>query len=567
MIWIVLHTAFAAVGTSAQPAPTPPLLFPAPGARDICPDTPLRITFSDAPQVGRGKIQVFDATDDALVEAIDVAAPTRTRTIGGLPNFSDHPVIISDSQVSVYLSSQALGYHKTYYVKVDAGAFMDGAGNAAALGLDDNSWRFTTRSAPPAQGSRRLTVAADGSGDFATVQGAIDFVPEGNTVATQIFIRRGTYNEIVAFTRKHAITLLGEDRKQTVIAYANNERFNGNAGGNPFAPGAGAPGAANPRRGGAVYRRGLFLAHRADDLVIANLTLRNTTPQGGSQAEAIILNGSPSARAMITSVDLYSFQDTLQINGQAYISDCSIEGDVDFMWGTGPCFFENCTARSLRSRAYYTQIRNPASNHGYVYKSCTFNGAPGVTDNFLSRIAPARFPASEMVLIDCVLTGAVGAVAWRLDQAKEAPNVHFWEYRSHDAEGKPADTSGRLAAGRQLTLPNDAETIAGYSDPKFVLGNQWSPELAPIITSQPEEATIRAGEAVMLAVNAVAVPRATYQWQKDGADLTGATSATYTIEHSGPNHVGSYAVVVRNSAGKVTSQPARLRLSGHEPGR
>ena len=317
-------------------------------------------------------------------------------------------------------------------------------------------------------------------------------MPEGNTAAITIFIGKGTYHEIVCFSRKNAITLLGEDRKKTVIAYANNERFNGNSGGNPFGPGAGVPAAANPRRGGAVYRRGLLLAHRVDDLVIANLTLRNTTAQGGSQAEAIILNGTSSARAILTGVDLYSFQDTLQINGQAYLSDCAIEGDVDFMWGTGPCFFENCTARSVRSNGYYTQIRNPAAHHGYVYKNCTFGGAPGVTGNVLSRIAPARFPASEVVLIDCILTSAVGAAGWRLDQATLAPTIRFWESNSRDPDGKPVDTSRRLAVSRQLTLPDDRETIAAYSDPRYVLGGIWSPALAPIITRQPEAVSVQA---------------------------------------------------------------------------
>ena len=199
-------------------------------------------------------------------------------------------------------------------------------------------------------------------------------------------------------------------------------------------------------RSGAIYRRGMFLAQRVNDLVIANLTLHNTTPQGGTQAEAIILNGGPDAHAILANLDLYSFQDTLQINGQAYITNCYIEGDVDFMWGKGPCFFENCEAKSLRSNAYYTQIRNPATNHGYVYKDCKFDGAPGVTGNFLSRIAPARFPASEVVLINCTLSDAVGAVGWRLDMATEAPSVHFWEYNSHDAAGKPVDMSKRLSS-------------------------------------------------------------------------------------------------------------------------
>ncbi len=300
-------------------------------------------------------------------------------------------------------------------------------------------------------------------------------MPDGNREPVTIFIRSGTYNEIVCFTGKHNVTFLGEDRKKTIIAYANNNRFNNNSGGNPFAPGAN-PSASTVRSGG-VYRRGMFLAHRVNDLKIANLTLHNTTPQGGTQAEAIILNGLPDARAVLANLDLISFQDTLQINGQAYITNCYIEGDVDFMWGKGPCFFENCEAKSVRSNAYYTQIRNPATNHGYVYKNCTFNGAAGVTGNVLSRIAPVQYPASEVVLINCTLTEAVSPVAWRLDQATEAPDVHFWEYNSHDADGQPIDMSKRLAIAKQLKQPEDKQLIENYSDAKWVLGGQWTPEV------------------------------------------------------------------------------------------
>jgi pectin methylesterase-like acyl-CoA thioesterase len=188
-------------------------------------------------------------------------------------------------------------------------------------------------------------------------------------------------------------------------------------------------------------------------------------------------------------VDFYSFQDTIQINGQAYVSNCYIEGDVDFMWGTGPCFFENCAAHMLRPNAYYTQIRNPGTNHGYVYLHCTLDGAPGLNGDYLSRIAPSRFPNSEVVLLDCVLDHSTAPVGWRFDRnpaAKDTAatidpaNVHFWEYNSHTADGKPVDVSQRFPASRQLKQPDDAILIKNYSDPTFVLGNEWNPKLAPV---------------------------------------------------------------------------------------
>jgi pectin methylesterase-like acyl-CoA thioesterase len=231
---------------------------------------------------------------------------------------------------------------------------------------------------------------------------------------------------------------------------------------------------------------------RCNNLTLSNLTIRNTTPQGGTQAEAIIFNGNRDGRAIVTGVELYSFQDTLQINGQAYVSDCYIEGDVDFMWGTGPCFFENCTARTVRNNAYYTQIRNTQANHGYVYYRCTFDGAAGITGNVLSRIDPARFPYSEVVLIDCVLGPAVSPAAWRLDGAagrgggdpSVTQNIRFWEFNSHDTEGRSVDVSQRLSVARHLKQPEDTELIRNYSDPVWVLGSGWNPRDAGIFKSR-----------------------------------------------------------------------------------
>ena len=469
----------------ASAASTVPRFFPAPGSTQVSPDTPLRLTFAAAPELGpRGKFQVHDAASHAVVATVDVAAPIGTKTIGGLDHYNYHTIFVADGDVCLFLTPGALAYGHTYYVTAEAGALQTGAELFA--GFDAPTvWSFSTKAASPARSAKRLTVAADGSGDFCTVQAALDFVPEGNTAPVTIFLRKGIYREIVFFTNRHHVTILGEDRRETVIAYPNNAKFNG-SGGNPFAGRTPNPSGENPRQGGNVYRRGMFLAHRVNDFTLANLTLRNTTPQGGTQAEALIVNGTTTARTIIKDVDFYSYQDTIQINGQAYLADCYIEGDVDFMWGTGPSFFENCTARSLRSGAYFTQIRNPATNHGFVYHRCTFDGAPGVTDNFLSRIEPHRFPHSEVVLIDCRLGPAVGAVGWQLQAApKGTPaagtdDLQFFEFNSRTLDGVPVDVSQRLAASRQLLLPADAALVADYRNPTFVLGSNWQPRLAPI---------------------------------------------------------------------------------------
>src|SRR5207237_1397547 len=112
-----------------------------------------------------------------------------------------------------------------------------------------------------------------------------------------------TYFEQVYFASKHALTFLGEDRAQTVIAYPNNNTFNNVSG---------------------SYHRMTLQADHVNNVVFANLTVQNTTPKGGSQAEALILNGTTTAQAIVSNVTLLSFQDTLQINGQAYVTDSHI---------------------------------------------------------------------------------------------------------------------------------------------------------------------------------------------------------------------------------------------------
>lgn len=458
---------------------------PANGATSVNPDTPLRLTFPATPILGvAGQFHIHDAATHAIVATLDVAAPVASKTIGGLDHYNYHTVLITEREVTLFPPPGALAYGHRYYVTADAGALK--ISNEISASLESPSaWCFTTKSVPPAPGASRLVVAADGSGDFSTVQAALDYIPAGNTTPVTIFVRKGTYREIIFFTDKHGVTILGEDRRATILAYPNNAKFNG-SGGNPFAGRTPNPSAEAPKRGGNIYRRGMFLAHRVNDFTLANLTLHNTTPQGGTQAEALIVNGSSIARTIIKDVDFYSFQDTIQINGQAYLSHCFIEGDVDFMWGTGPSFFENCTARSLRSGAYFTQIRNPATNHGFVFVRCTFEGAPGVTDNFLSRIEPHRFPHSEVVLVDCVLGPAVGAVGWQLQPAPAGTppgataDLQFWEHNSRTPRGESVAVNGRHPASRQLQSPSDDALIADYRNPTFVLGSNWQPRRAPI---------------------------------------------------------------------------------------
>ena len=518
-------TSPSATLTVVDPALTVTTLFPANGATGLPVDAPLKITFGVAPTPGTsGLIQIHDAATGAVVDTIDLAAASQMKMIGGtLYNYL--PVIVSGN-TALITPHVALAYNKTYFVTIDAGVFKTANGVFAGI-ASDTAWRFTTKPAAPDAGATTLVVASDGAGDFATVQGAIDFVPAGNAARRLIFIRKGVYQELVRInSNKPLITLRGEDRKETVIAYANNANFNPNS-------------------------RSVVWVD-AGDWTIENLTVRNLTPQGGSQAETIRTN---AARSQIRNCDLYSFQDTLQLNGSAYVENCYIEGDVDFMWGNASAYFMNCELKNVRSGGFYVQARTPQNQPGFVYVNCRLSGAPGVTGTFLARIDPNVFPDSQVVYINSAMGPQVTPAGWLLNNATSSNTVRFWEYRSTDLNGAPLDVSQRIASSRQIS---DAEATQ-WSDSNFVLGG-WAPQTLPFIRSQPVSQTASAGQDVIFAVGASGLPAPTYQWFKDGAAISGATGRTLLLPAVQAGAAGNYTVVVSNSAGSATSAPATLTV-------
>jgi pectin methylesterase-like acyl-CoA thioesterase len=422
---------------------------PVNGATNLCIDSPLRINFNQAVKPGNtGKLRVFQ-DDGTLVDTIDMSISPQSR-LNGTVSFNYFPIIATGNTAAIYLH-QKLNYDRTYYVTIEPGVFTDAA-NAPFVGFSDvNTWQFSTRTDRPPTGASSLTVAADGSGDFCTVQAAVDFVPANNTKRVVILVKNGTYTEIVYInSNKPFITVRGENRDQTIIQYANNNNFNPTS----------------------TTTRAMF-GTDGGDFSLENITLINTTPKGGSQAEAFRGNAQ---RIVLNKVTLKSFQDTLLLqstgtsNQGGFVTDSYIEGDVDFMWGTGAVFFQNCELKMLTSNGFYTQIRNVSGKNGNVYVNCRLTAPAGVTGGWLGRIDPTVFPFSQVVYINTQMGTQITPAGWLLNNATTAPNVQFWEYNSTDPNGVPIDVSQRAPFSRQLT----AAEAAQWSDPSFVLGG-WVP--------------------------------------------------------------------------------------------
>jgi len=475
-------------------------LVPADGATNVNPDTHLVLTFDSAPTIGKsGQVRVYDAADHRLVDMLDLSIPAgpdpahriapppakqidqspptpttttpavnvtpsdlhnyQLNTIGGLPNFHFYPIMVHGNVATIYLHNNVLQYHHTYEVEIDSVVVMPASGVYEGFSAK-RRWRFTTKASAPNADSTRLVVAGDGSGDFNTVQGAVDFVPSNPAQRVTIFIKNGNYEEIVFFQKKSNITFLGEDRDKVQIGYGNNSAFN------PPMPGP--------------SRRCAFSAYDSTSIELKNLTLNNYFI---GQAEALLVSGSKN---IVSHVTMKGSGDALNLRGSVYFTDSTIIGDGDTILGVGPAFFNHCEIQSVGP---FMWIRNTDANHGNVFINSAFiaigkplpwtvnvpGTEPMIAPKVLARLPNNHgfnYPFAEAVLIHCRLKG-VPDVGWGPVDG-DTTHIRFMEFGSTDLEGKPVDTTKRHQASRQLTLPKDSGLIANYSDPAFVLGG-WNP--------------------------------------------------------------------------------------------
>lgn len=474
--------------------------FPANNATRVSPDTHLVLTFSGPPTLGKfGQIRIYDAAGHHLVDTLDLSipagpdpsrriaapsagmtvldpaiptSPTTTTpavrttpgdlhnyqltTIGGLADFHFYPVIIHGNVATIYPHNNVLRYNHKYIVRIDSGVFTLATGIFAGFPTD-HAWRFATGRAPPRADTARVVVAADGSGDFNTVQGAVDFVPDIPSKRVTIFIKNGTYEEIVFFSKKANLTFRGEDREKVQVGYGNNSAFN------PPQPGP--------------NRRCAFSAYDSTGIEFINFTVKNSF---FGQAEGLLISGS---RNIVSHMDIKGSGDALNLRGSVYLTDSTIIGDGDTVLGVGPAFFHRCEIQSVGP---FMWIRNTEANHGNVFVDCTFTAidrplplnrpaAPVRPSSVLARLPNnhgLNYPYAEAVLIDCRLKG-IPPVGWGpIDD--DTSHIRFWEFHSTGADGHPIDVTQRHPVSRQLTEPRDAQTIANYSDPAFVLGG-WIP--------------------------------------------------------------------------------------------
>ena len=497
---LILSMVASLIVLCTQAAGDVPQLFPANGATNVNPDTHLVLTFGNEVSVGqKGLIRIYNKRTGRLVDQLDMSIPagptkgqvvpksadylqvpyvyeqrdiTNRNTKPGTPSvpypdatqlpttdyqltiiggFSDgfhfYPVIVHGNRATIYLHHNLLDYDTEYYVTIDRGVINGFEGIKGK-----KTWTFRTKAKAPDRSSRHLTVNADGSGDFSTLQGAMDYIPDflqNESERWTIDIADGDYEELVYFRNKNYVSIVGQSREGVRIHYPNNEVFN------PHPPLI----KTNERPGTFPSRRAAVAADNCRHLILKNLTLK-TDCYG--QAEGFLINGDHN---YAENVHIIGSGDALQANGSAYWQNCIIDGHGDTILGRGPSFFNHCT---ITSRGAFMWVRNTADNHGNIFIDCTFNGEG--KDAVLARLPDNKgrnYPHAECVLINCTLNN-IPAEAWGpIDET--ARTARMLEFNSHDAQGNLVDTSRRHPLSRQLHPLTDAEDIARYCDFRYVL--------------------------------------------------------------------------------------------------
>jgi pectinesterase len=578
--------------------------LPTNGAMNISPDQQLRIVFSGGtPKLAYAgkKMSVYDASNDSLFAVIDTSQ-FKTYTIDSATisnafvrteqgsSYYYMPVAVYGNEAWITLNpTNRFAFGKTYYVTCEPGLFLDSTGAAFQGVTGTNTWRFATKvsglATPTAStGPTNIIVALDGVGDFATLQGASDWIPQNNTLKRTVTIQPGIYHDFVCFNQNRANVIVAgatTNRIDVQIIYPNASSSSGGS-------------------------SALLLA-QSSDLYFRNLTLDNQVyltndlDNYGPWAGRLNTLFSTSDRLIFENVAIKGGQDTLYANGgSAYYNRCEVWGSTDFIYGGALAVFDQCNIVEIKSSggpctAPSTAYAQP---YGLVFLNCNFpqalvaNGYPydvGVANTTFMR------PWGQdgmTALINCAVGDQITTKGWSewdgrettcraretgttrisggsvMPAQRQAAGAYWLDTLDPDYTNNPSlsptdgllygspGTNNRVAVD---VSPSDYTLSAIFGNSYFHLSG-WQPTLIPTITSQPTNQTVNSGRTAAFSVSAIGLPNPVYQWLKNGVVLPSATNAMLTITNTQTTNAGTYFVVVSNSAGSAVSSNAVLTV-------
>lgn len=285
-------------------------------------------------------------------------------------------------------------------------------------------------------------VAKDGTGDFTTIQAAIDSCPKN--VRKTIFVKNGTYEEKVLIgsnttASTKLISLIGQDPNKVIITWND---YNGKT---------------------IVYDsktvtsgtpQSATFTVNAPDFYAENLTIANSY----TAAQAVALY-NVSDRETFKNCRIIGYQDThyLKKSRRTYFLDCYIEGGVDYICAGGTAIFDNCTLHSVKNggcvsapediTATYT-VGSKTYYYGFIFRNCTLT-SDSTVQVYLGRPWAGT---SSSIFFSCKMENvkSEGWSVWSSSSTNQL-TAFFAENNSMDMDGDSLDVSQRVSWSYQLT--------------------------------------------------------------------------------------------------------------------
>ena len=273
-----------------------------------------------------------------------------------------------------------------------------------------------------------LVVARDGTGQFRTVDEAIEVCRAFMDYHKVIFVKRGIYKEKLIIPQwLQNIEICGEDRDNTIITYDDHANIK-----------------TAERPGGIGTFRTYTLRIDGNDITLKNITIENNAAKLG-QAVALHTQGD---RLTFVTCRFLGNQDTVYTGmggTRLYFDGCYIEGTTDFIFGPSTAWFERCTIH-CKSDSYITAASTPRDEaFGYIFNECTVTAAANVSKLFLGR--PWR-DYGYTLFMHCELPAQIRPEGWHHWEKQREQTARYMEYENR---GAGAATANRVAWSRQLT--------------------------------------------------------------------------------------------------------------------
>lgn len=291
-----------------------------------------------------------------------------------------------------------------------------------------------------ANAKKTYVVAQDGSGNYTTIQDAIDAVDEDEEAT--ILVKAGTYNEIVKIgTRQKAstkkISIFGEGMDKTIITAANGKNNIGS---------------------GKDLRDYATLGVFAPDFYAQDICIQNTGEKVAGQALAIYQDGD---KGTYYHCKITGYQCTLRTKGgtRSYYKECTIEGAIDYIYGAGTYWFEKCILSCIANgyitapeglTVYTTAEDGTKMWLGFIFNQCDVIKTASMSDKsvLLGRCWGAEKCGS--MFLNCQLNNIIKSAGWETMGGNDGVMSFYAEYKSKNGSAL-ADVSQRIRWSHQLT--------------------------------------------------------------------------------------------------------------------